>query len=78
MPADEPGRPAGSLLTRFALRHWIAIALVALTAVFIGQNRDRQQVRVLWITVESPVWLLLTAMLVIGVIVGLLLRRGRR
>ena len=56
---------------------WVAIALVALAAVFIGQNRDRQSVRLLWIAVESPMWLLLAAMLIVGVIVGLLLHRRR-
>ena len=64
-------------MTRFALRYWLAIALVALAAVFIGQNRDRQSVRLLWIAVESPMWLLLAAMLIVGVIVGLLLHRRR-
>ena len=57
------------------IRYWLAILLVVLAAVFIGQNRARQQVHVLWITVESPMWLLLTAMLVVGIVVGLLLHR---
>lgn len=65
-------------MTRFALRYWVAIALVTVAAVFIGQNRDRQSVRLLWITVESPMWLLLAAMLIVGVIVGLLLHRRRK
>lgn len=77
MSADEPGRRTGGALSNFALRNWAAIALVALAAVFIGQNRDRQAVRLLWITVESPMWLLLSAMLVVGVIVGLLVHRRR-
>jgi LPXTG-motif cell wall-anchored protein len=51
---------------------------MALAAVFIGQNRDRQQIHFLWATVESPMWLLLAAMLLIGVAIGLLLRRRRR
>jgi uncharacterized integral membrane protein len=76
--ADESGRPPGGIVTRFALRYWVAIALVTLAAVFIGQNRDRQSVRLLWITVESPMWLLLSAMLIVGVIVGLLLHRRRK
>ena len=78
MSADESGRPPGGVVTRFALRYWVAIALVTLAAVFIGQNRDRQSVRLLWITVESPMWLLLSAMLIVGVIVGLLLHRRRK
>jgi putative membrane protein len=76
MSADEA--PRGSALSRFAVQYWAPIALVALAAVFIGQNRDRQAVRLLWITVESPMWLLLAAMLVVGVVIGLLLRRRRR
>ncbi|MGI9126151.1 MAG: DUF1049 domain-containing protein [Mycobacterium sp.] len=77
MPADPSDRPGG-LLTRFALHNWLAIALVALAAVFIGQNRDRQSVHFLWLTVESPMWLLLTLMLIVGVAVGLLLHRRRK
>lgn len=71
------GSPRGSALTRLAAQYWAPIVLIALAAVFIGQNRDRQQVHLLWMTVESPMWLLLAAMLVIGVITGLLLRRRR-
>jgi len=78
MPADESGRHTGGALSRFAVRNWAALILVALAAVFIGQNRDRQAVRLLWITVESPMWLLLSAMLVVGIVVGLLLHRRRR
>ena len=77
MSPDET-QPAVGVVQRFALRYWLAILLVALAAVFIGQNRDRQQVHVLWITVESPMWLLLTAMLAVGIVVGLLLHRRRR
>jgi len=78
MTDDGHGRHVGGELSRFALRNWAAIALIALAAVFIGQNRDRQTIHLLWITVESPMWLLLSAMLVIGVAVGLLLNRRRR
>ncbi|MCX2930898.1 DUF1049 domain-containing protein [Mycobacterium sp. CVI_P3] len=77
MSPDEVSKPAGGAIGRFALRYWLAITLVVLAAVFIAQNRDRQSVHVLWITVESPMWLLLTAMLVVGVVVGLLVRRRR-
>lgn len=77
MSPDET-HSAGGAVGRFALRYWLAILLVGLAAVFIGQNRDRKQVHILWITVESPMWLLLTAMLAIGIVVGLLLHRRRR
>ena len=78
MAADEHNRSAGGAVARFALHNSAAIALVALAAVFIGQNRDRQTIHLLWITVESPIWLLLSAMLVVGIVVGLLLHRRRR
>lgn len=76
MSAEES--PRGNALARFAVQYWAPIALMALSAVFIGQNRDRQQIRFLWATVESPMWLLLAGMLSIGVLIGLLLRRRRR
>jgi len=78
MPADESGRHTGGALSRFAVRNWAALILVALAAVFIGQNRDRQAVRLLWIKLESPMWLLLSAMQEVGIDVGLLLHRRRR
>lgn len=76
MSADAS--PRGNAFTRFALQYWAPIVLIALAAVFIGQNRDRQQVHFLWMTVESPMWLLLAAMLVVGIVAGVLLRRRRR
>lgn len=75
MSAD--GSPRGNALARFAAHYWAPITLVALAAVFIGQNRDHQRVHLLWLTVESPMWLLLAAMLVVGALIGLLLRRRR-
>lgn len=77
MAQDDVAKAGGGVLQRFALRYWVAITLVVLASVFIAQNRDRQQVHILWITVESPMWLLLTAMLAVGIVVGLLLRRRR-
>jgi LPXTG-motif cell wall-anchored protein len=68
MSADES--PRGSALVRFVVQFWAPFVLVGLAAVFIG--------RFLWLTVESPMWLLLAAMLLVGVAVGLLLRRRRR
>jgi len=78
MSPEEVGKPAGGVVGRFALRYWVAIVLIVLAAIFIIQNRDRQQVHILWISVESPMWLLLTTMLVVGIAIGLLLRRRRQ
>ena len=63
---------------RFMLHNWIPIVLFALAAAFIGQNRETQRIHLLWMTVESPMWLLLSAMLLIGIVVGALLNRRRR
>jgi uncharacterized integral membrane protein len=63
---------------RFLLHNWIAIILFVLTAAFIGQNRETQRIHLLWITVESPMWLLLSVILLIGIVVGLLVGRRHR
>jgi putative membrane protein len=80
MSSEHTGQqpPSGGRVRRFALRYWTAIILVALAAIFIAQNRDRPRVHILWITVQSPIWFILTVMLVVGVLIGLLLRRRRR
>lgn len=78
MSADESGRNTGNAAIRLLAHYWAPIALVALAAVFIGQNRDRREVHFLWLTVQSPMWLLLGAMLVVGVLAGVLLGRRRR
>ncbi|MGA5544321.1 LPXTG cell wall anchor domain-containing protein [Mycobacterium sp. NPDC051198] len=79
MPRDdtestETARPT----RRLALRYWVALILVALAAIFVAQNRDRVGVHVLWVTVESPMWFILVIIFVMGLLIGLLLRRRRR
>ena len=77
MPSDS-GDTKHSALAGFAARYWLPILLAILAAVFVGQNRSPVSVDFLWVTVTSPLWLLLTAMIVVGVVIGLLLRRRRR
>lgn len=62
---------------RFLLHNWIPITLFALAAFFIGQNRETQQIHLLWMTVQSPMWLLLSLILLIGIVVGALWNRRR-
>jgi putative membrane protein len=83
MAADELEAPAAGAPSkrrgrRVPFRFWVALILVALAAIFIAQNRERPQVHILWITVESPMWFILAVMLAVGILVGLLLRRRRR
>ena len=78
MTRDDVSQPAtGGRVRRFALRYWVAIILVALAAIFVAQNRDRVGVHVLWVTVESPMWLILTIIFFMGFLIGILLRRRR-
>jgi putative membrane protein len=77
--AEDVGVPAPrGRVRRFALRYWVALVLVALAAIFIAQNRDRANIHVLWITVAAPIWFIFTGLLVVGILIGLLLRRRRR
>lgn len=62
---------------RFVLHNWIPIVLFAVTAAFIAQNRETARVHLLWMVVESPMWLLLSAILLIGTVVGVLVNRRR-
>lgn len=79
MSPDDTVRPSAARRAgEFALRHWVVLILIALAAIFIAQNRESSRVHMLWTTVESPMWLLLAVMLVVGVLVGLLLYRRRR
>ena len=63
---------------KFVVHNWIPIVLFAVTAAFIGQNRETARVHLLWMVLESPMWLLLSAILLIGVVVGVLLNRRRQ
>jgi lipopolysaccharide assembly protein A len=74
---DVEQRTAGRRVRRFALRYWVAIILVAVAAIFVAQNRDRVGVHVLWVTVDSPMWFILTVIFFLGLLIGLLLHRRR-
>ena len=79
MARDDVSQPeAGGRVRRFALRYWVALILLALAAIFVAQNRERVGVHVLWVTVESPMWLILTIIFVVGLLIGLLLHRRRK
>jgi putative membrane protein len=53
----------------------VDIVLVVLAAIFVSQNRDRHPIRLLWVTVQSPTWFVLTVIFVVGLVIGVLLRR---
>jgi putative membrane protein len=78
MPRDDTvDAPSAEPVHRLAMRYWMVLILVALAALFVAQNRDRVRVHVLWVTVESPMWSILVIIFVVGLFIGLLLRRRR-
>ncbi|MBU9765654.1 DUF1049 domain-containing protein [Mycobacterium sp. TNTM28] len=79
MPRDETdATESAAPARRLALRYWVALILAALAAMFVAQNRDRVSIHVLWVSVESPMWFILVIIFVMGLLIGLLLRRRRR
>jgi lipopolysaccharide assembly protein A len=79
MSSGDPGsRPAGGRARRLRTRHWLAIVLVVLAAIFVVQNTIRHEIHLLWVTVEAATWLVLIVIFLAGVVTGLLLHRQRR
>ncbi|SFI39055.1 Protein of unknown function [Streptosporangium canum] len=74
-PLDEGPRSFGGRLAAMPPRVWVALVLAALGVVFVAQNRERVRIQWLMLTVTSPLWIALLAVLLVGVIIGLLLRR---
>jgi uncharacterized integral membrane protein len=72
-PGGVPVRPR----RRFSPRLIVALVVVALTLIFMVQNRDIVQIRLFAITLYSPLWLLLVVMAVVGALIGILLTRRR-
>ncbi len=82
MTATTPTPPVATAKKRSRLspRSIVAIVLLALAIVFIAENTREVKIRVIVPVVTMPLWAALTAMLVIGVIVGAVLhsRTSRR
>lgn len=66
-----------SLLARVSPTQWVAIGLAILAVVFVLENRAKVSVQILLITVQSPMWLILLAMFIVGWIAGVLTTRRR-
>lgn len=77
--AESPSR-SGNAFTAFLARRWLSILLIALAVVFVVQNRDDVPVNFFTLTFTAPLWVTLTAVLLVGVVAGAVRaqRRHRR
>lgn len=74
MSPDAQTTSVTSLLTP---RHILAAALVVLAVIFILQNRSTTTIQLFWVSVQSPLWLTLVVILLLGWIAGLLTTRRK-
>lgn len=77
MPSDAEQPSTNRRVRRFGVNRRVALILLALTAIFVAQNRSRIPFDVLWVGTNAPLWVPLAIVFGIGVIVGLLLHRRR-
>ena len=52
--------------------------LVVLAVIFIFQNRSATTIQLFWVSVQSPLWLTLAVILLLGWIAGLLTTRRKK
>jgi lipopolysaccharide assembly protein A len=63
---------------RVLAAHWLALVLVVVAAVFIGQNRQQVTINLFTAEFNSPMWLILLITILVGLIIGALATRQRR
>jgi uncharacterized integral membrane protein len=73
-----PRRGSPQARTRWNSRWIVALVLLAVAVVFILENRQLTEIRLLLPVVLMPLWAALTGTLLIGLVVGVLLDRQRR
>ncbi|WP_424805553.1 DUF1049 domain-containing protein [Rhodococcus sp. 27YEA15] len=59
-------------------RNIVAAVLVVVAVIFILQNRATTTIQLFWVSVNSPLWLTLVAVLLVGWIAGLLTTRRKK
>ncbi|MCG7285190.1 LapA family protein [Cellulomonas sp. ACRRI] len=76
---DTPTSRPNPVVT-FLQRRWLSVLLVVVAVVFVAQNRQPVRVHLLATTVTTPLWVALTAVLVLGLAAGTfrIRRAGRR
>jgi lipopolysaccharide assembly protein A len=70
--------PSENGLVGFLKQRWLTIVLVVLAALFVIQNQRDASIQVLWLRVNSPLWLVLTALFLAGFAAGAFYYRRRK
>ncbi|TKR22923.1 LapA family protein [Cellulomonas hominis] len=80
MSSTESPTSRPNPVVTFLQRRWLSVLLVVVAVVFAAQNRQPVRVHLLATTVTTPLWVALTAMLVLGLAAGTfrIRRAGRR
>jgi uncharacterized integral membrane protein len=73
----RPEGPSAHARRRIGPRQIVAIVVIALTLIFIAQNRDSVQVQFFALTVTAALWFLLIIMVALGVVIGVLASRRK-
>jgi uncharacterized integral membrane protein len=76
--ASAPGLPKSGRSGSFTPRRVVALVLLVLAVVFVVENRDLTEIRLLIPVVLMPLWAALVITLIIGLVVGLIVGRQRR
>ena len=76
--ATASGRPSKESRGFFTTRRVAALVLLALAVVFVVENRDLTEIRLLIPVVLMPLWAALAITLVIGLAVGWIVGRQRK
>ncbi|MDD7941634.1 LapA family protein [Actinomycetospora lutea] len=72
------GRGSGTSRNGSTSRRVVALVLLAVAVVFVLENRDPTEIRLLIPVVLMPLWVALTITLVLGLAAGWLVARRRR
>lgn len=71
-PSPEP-----SFWSKINPSHWLALILAVVAILFVLQNRQEVSADLFWVSVQSPLWLILIVMFAIGWLSGYLATRRR-
>lgn len=56
---------------------WVGLVIAVVAVVFVVQNQGTVTVELFWMTLRSPLWLILLVVFAVGWLVGALVRRNR-